>query len=58
LLEIDTSTFSYYVDGETTPSIQFVTHLATGVGFNDQTAPWGTTWMGTVEHSGGWFNNL
>ena len=57
-LAIDLSTFSYYLDGESVPSIQFVTHMLVGVGFNDQAAPWGTKWMGKGAQSGGWFNNL
>lgn len=55
---IDLSTFSYYIDGETVPSIQFVPYLLTGVGFNEQQAPWGTKWIGKGANSGGWFNNL
>ncbi len=57
-LEIDLSTFSYYIDGEAIPSIQFVTNMVAGVGFDDQTAPWGTKWMGKGAKTGGWFNNL
>jgi hypothetical protein len=57
-LAIDESTFSYYIDGEVVPSIQFVTHMVAGVGFNDQTAPWGTKWIGKGAKSGGWYNNL
>ncbi len=57
-LEIDEATFSYYIDGETVPSIQFVTYMVAGVGFNDQTAPWGTKWIGKGAKSGGWYNNL
>ena len=40
------------------PSIQFVTNLVAGAGFDDQTAPWGTKWIGKGAKSGGWFNNL
>jgi hypothetical protein len=29
-LEIDESIFSYYIDGESVPSIQFVTHMLAG----------------------------
>jgi hypothetical protein len=57
-LAIDLSTFSYYVDGEIVPSIQFVAHMVTGAGFNDQTAPWGTKWMGKGAKGGAWYNNL
>jgi hypothetical protein len=58
LLAIDLSTFSYYVDGEIVPSIQFLAHMVTGAGFNDQTAPWGTKWMGKGAKGGAWYNNL
>lgn len=34
----------YYVDGETTPSVEFQPSMAAGVGFLDDTAPWGTKW--------------
>ena len=57
-LVIDLSTFSYYIDGETTPSISFVSYMVAGAGFNDQTAPWGTRWIGKGAKGGGWYNNL
>ena len=57
-LAIDLSTFSYYIDGESVPSIQFVSYMVAGAGFNDQAAPWGTKWMGKGAKSGGWYNNL
>jgi hypothetical protein len=57
-LAIDLSTFSYYIDGESVPSIEFVAYMAAGVGFNDQTAPWGTRWMGKGAKGGAWYNNL
>ena len=57
-LAIDLSTFSYYVDGEVVPSIQFVTYMLSGAGFNDQTAPWGTKWMGKGAKGGALYNNL
>ena len=55
---MDRSTFSYYIDGEMTPSVQFVPYMLVGAGFNDQTAPWGTKWFGKGAKGGGWFNNL
>ncbi|CAF0910524.1 unnamed protein product [Adineta steineri] len=55
---IDLSTFSYYIDGENVPSIQFVSYMSAGAGFNDQTAPWGTTWMGKGAKGGAWYNNF
>jgi len=45
-LEIDESIFSYYIDGESIPSIQFVTYKLVEAGFNNQTVPWGTKWIG------------
>ncbi|CAF1644995.1 unnamed protein product, partial [Adineta ricciae] len=54
---IDLSTFSYYIDGESVPSIEFVSYMVAGAGFNDQTAPWGTTWMGKGAKGGAWYNN-
>ncbi|CAF3579855.1 unnamed protein product [Adineta steineri] len=56
--EIDTSTFSYYIDGEAVPSIQFITYMLAGAGFNDRAAPWGTKWIGKGAKSGGWYNNF
>lgn len=35
-----------YVDGEETPSIDMELFLGTGIGFDDQTAPWGCEKMG------------
>jgi hypothetical protein len=58
LLALDRATFSYYIDGESVPSIQFVTYMLAGAGFNDQAAPWGTKWFGKGAAGGGWFNNL
>jgi hypothetical protein len=57
-LAIDLSTFSYYIDGESVPSIQFLAYMVTGAGFNDQTSPWGTKWMGKGAKGGAWYNNL
>jgi hypothetical protein len=57
-LAIDESIFSYYIDGESVPSIQFITYMLVGAGFNDQTAPWGTKWIGKGAKNGGWYNNL
>lgn len=48
----------YYIDGETTASIQFTPSLACGVGYYDQQAPWGTEWFGKGSNNAGWFNNF
>lgn len=55
---VDYATFRYYVDGEQTPSIVFIPSLACGVGFDDQTAPWGTRWLGKGANATGWFHNI
>jgi hypothetical protein len=47
----------YYIDGEQNASIEFEPGLASGSGFDDQAAPWGTKWMGHGAHSA-WFNNF
>jgi len=48
----------YYIDGESTASIQFTPSLACGVGFNDPTGPWGTQWFGKGAKDGAWFLNF
>jgi len=48
----------YYIDGETTASIEFEPSLACGVGFYDPQAPWGTKWFGKGAADGGWFWNF
>ena len=55
---IDSSVWSYYIDGEAQPSIQFTPAMAAGVGFADTAAPWGSRWMGKGAQDGGWYNNL
>ena len=37
-----------YVDGETTPSVEFQLYMAAGVGFHDQTGPWGNARVGKM----------
>eukprot|EP01060_Flectonema_neradi_P031820 TRINITY_DN492_c0_g1_i1.p1 TRINITY_DN492_c0_g1~~TRINITY_DN492_c0_g1_i1.p1 ORF type:complete len:414 (+),score=83.54 TRINITY_DN492_c0_g1_i1:65-1306(+) len=45
---IQSSRIRYYIDGETTPSIDYNPLRASGVGFNDTAiAPWGTKWIGS-----------
>jgi len=53
-----TTTIRYYIDGETTASIQFNPGLASGVGFNDPQAPWATKWIGKGANDGSWWNNI
>lgn len=56
--EVDRAIFRYYVDGEVNASVVFTPALACGVGFGDQTAPWGNKWMGKGAKSTGWFHNF
>jgi hypothetical protein len=50
---------AYYVDGESTPSLRFKPSLATGVGFDDQAAPWSQgRYAGKGAKSGSWFWNF
>ena len=45
---IQSTRVRYYVDGETTASIDYNPLRASGVGFNDSSiAPWGTKWVGS-----------
>lgn len=55
---VDRAIFRYYIDGEAEASIVFTPALACGVGFGDQTAPWGTKWVGKGAQSTGWFHNI
>ena len=55
---VDRTTVRYYVDGEATPSIEYVPSEACGVGFDNQDAPWATKWMGKGANSTGWFHNF
>jgi len=55
---VDNVTMRYYVDNETEASIEFVASFASGVGFDDQEAPWGTKWMGKGAKTTGWFHNF
>jgi hypothetical protein len=55
---IDDAIISFYIDGETVPSITFSPPMACGVGSNDETAPWSNEWMGKGAASGGWHNDF
>jgi len=48
----------YYVDDETTPSIQFLPPLACGTDPSEKRAPWGTRWIGKGAADGSWFMNF
>jgi hypothetical protein len=56
--QIDTAVWRYYIDGERNASVQFQSALVAGVGFADQTAPWGNKWMGKGAAGAAWYNNL
>ena len=47
----------YYIDGEEKASIAYEPGMASGTGFDDTAAPWGTKWFGHGAHSA-WFNNF
>eukprot|EP00040_Diaphanoeca_grandis_P001086 m.17442 g.17442 ORF g.17442 m.17442 type:complete len:482 (-) comp11512_c0_seq1:40-1485(-) len=51
----------YYIDGEANASIEFHPAMMAGTGFDDDTAPWGTKWIGLGAGKGGgqaWYNNF
>eukprot|EP00656_Telonema_subtile_P053646 TRINITY_DN7822_c0_g1_i3.p1 TRINITY_DN7822_c0_g1~~TRINITY_DN7822_c0_g1_i3.p1 ORF type:complete len:480 (-),score=120.61 TRINITY_DN7822_c0_g1_i3:112-1551(-) len=51
----------YYVDGEQNASIAFSPAMASGTGYDDGQAPWGTKWIGLGAGKGqgqAWFNNF
>eukprot|EP00757_Euglenozoa_sp_SAG-D1_P006200 gene6200-2537_t len=54
----DNVTLKYYVDGEQEASIEYQPALASGVGFADDQAPWGTKWFGKGAKTGAWFWNF
>jgi hypothetical protein len=45
-----------YVDGEKMPSIEMELFLGHGIGFGDNTAPWGTERMGNIGGNSGIYN--
>lgn len=47
----------YDIDGEENPSIEMDLYQGHGIGFNDQQAPWITTWMGKIGKKNGLHNN-
>lgn len=48
----------YYIDGETTASIEYEPGLAAGTGFSDKASPWGNEWIGKGAKDGAWYNNI
>ena len=55
---IDAAIWSYYLDGESTPSIQFTSQMVAGTGFPEPHAPWGHRWFGKGSADAGWYNNF
>eukprot|EP01084_Bolivina_argentea_P123339 218570_1 len=67
---IDNAIVSYYIDNESTPSVQFQVNLAGGTGFVDDTTTctlgncaeknsnWGNKYIGKGSGMGGWYNNI
>jgi hypothetical protein len=53
----DTAIFRYYIDGETTASIEFTPPAASGAFFGDAQM-WGTSKIGRGSSRGGWFVNI
>lgn len=45
---MDHAILSFYLDGETTPSIRINPPMACGAGFVDEAAPWANAWFGKV----------
>ncbi|MDR0844739.1 MAG: DUF2961 domain-containing protein [Tannerella sp.] len=48
----------YYVDGETTPSIDMELFMGHGIGFNDSNAPWMVSKMGKTGSPSGIYNTF
>jgi len=55
---LEKSYVRYYIDGETTASIQFVPPLACGSAVDETKAPWGTKWIGKGAKDGSWWSNF
>jgi len=48
----------FYIDGDTTATIELRLDMAAGIGFFDNSAPWGNSLIGKGAHTGGVFNNI
>lgn len=48
----------YYIDGESTASIDYFFSLGCGVGFGDGANPWGNEWFGKGSTFGAHYNNF
>jgi hypothetical protein len=56
--QVERTTFRYYVDGEETPSIEYIPSQACGVGFDNQAGPWANKWFGRGATLPTWFHNF
>lgn len=55
---LDQTVVKIYVDGEETPSIDMEVFLGHGIGFKNETAPWGTARMGNIGKISGIYNSF
>jgi len=56
--DVDNVILRFYIDGESTASIQLSIDMAVGIGFDDDTAPWGNALIGKGARTGGVYNNI
>jgi hypothetical protein len=54
---VEDTRIRYYIDSETTPSIDMALYLGHGIGFRDNDAPWATKHVGKIGKNNGIFNN-
>ena len=54
----DNTTLRFYIDGEAAPSIELQIARACGVGWGDESAPWGTRFFGHGAATTGWSNAI
>jgi len=52
----DRTRIRFYVDGETTPSVDMELFLGHGIGWADASAPWGSARVGKTGHPSGLYN--
>ena len=55
---VDYAIWRFYLDGETTPSIELQTSQGAFVGNADPSAPWDNEWFGKNSRFGGWHSNV
>ncbi len=55
--DVENTRLRYYVDGESTPSIDMQLYMGHGIGFNDNHAPWATKHVGKIGKRNGVYNN-